>query len=82
MLLGVEPVPVPSLGGEPASDVVAVSGDPGDDRGRPCPVLEELGEVGVVALPVDRPPERGRVPVGVDRGQGGGPPLRACGVLA
>lgn len=55
---------------------------PRHDRGQPRTLGQELREVGVVALPVDRPSQCPRVPVGVDGGQLRGPSLRPAGVLA
>lgn len=74
LLFGVQLVPVPALGvayHRPTS--VPVPGRPRPDGRQAGAFGEVLREVGVVPLPVDGPSERPRVPVGVDRGEGGGP---------
>lgn len=54
---------------------------PGTTAAGRAPSARSCILVGVVPLPVHRPPQRGRVPVRIDRGQRRGSPLRACGVL-
>ncbi|WP_406187268.1 hypothetical protein [Streptomyces sp. NBC_01006] len=70
------------MGVEPAADVLAVQGDPGHDIVESGAAREELGEVGVVPLPVDRPPQFARVPVRIEGCEFLRPPAGAVGVLA
>ncbi|GHI39969.1 hypothetical protein Sviol_43770 [Streptomyces violascens] len=81
-LFVVEAVPVVLLGGEPAFEVVTVPCHTGHDLRELRPRVQERVEPDVAGLSVDRPPQCGRIRVGIARGELRRSPLGAIGVLA